>query len=118
MLEVVNGLLVAFVGIPPIVATLGTLAIYRGTIYIILGGTWLTQSDMTPAFLGFPKIPLLGLPMLLWIAILVALAMWLFVAYTRTGRMLYAVGGNPVAARYCGVNVARMQCLFIPCRAR
>jgi rhamnose transport system permease protein len=48
---------------------------------------------------------------LLWFAIFVALAMWLFINFTRTGRMLYAVGGNPVAARYCGVNIPRQQAL-------
>jgi rhamnose transport system permease protein len=51
LLGLVNGLFVAFVGIPPIVVTLGTMAIYRGTIFTILGGAWLTQSDMSPAFL-------------------------------------------------------------------
>ena len=41
----------------------------------------------------------------------VALGVWLFLAMTRTGRGLYAVGGNPVAARYCGIDLPRQQFL-------
>lgn len=110
-LGLVNGVLVAFVGVPPIVTTLGTLTIYRGTIFAIAGGRWLTQSDMTHAFLGFPKATLLGIPSLLWLAIAVAAVMGVFLTATRTGRAIYAVGCNPVAARYCGVNIARVQLL-------
>jgi rhamnose transport system permease protein len=110
-LGLVNGLLVAVIGVPPIVATLGTLTIYRGLIFVIAGGRWLTQSEMSPAFLGFPKLTLLGIPSLLWIAILVAAAMALALSFTRTGRAIYAVGGNPVAARYCGIRIPRLQVL-------
>lgn len=111
LLGLINGLLVAAIGVPPIVATLGTLAIYRGTIYVIAGGRWLTQTEMSAAFLGFPRATLLGIPSLLWFAILAAAAMAVFLGVTRTGRALYAVGGNPVAARYCGISQARLQLL-------
>lgn len=110
-LGIVNGGLVAFVGVPPIVATLGTLTIYRGMIFAIAGGRWLTQSDMSEAFLGFPKGTLLGIPSLLWLAILVAAAMAVLLNMTRAGRAIYAVGGNPLAARYCGIDIARTQLL-------
>lgn len=111
VLGLINGFLVAVVGIPPIVATLGTLAIYRGTIFILDGGAWLTQADMSKAFLHFPNATLLGLPHMVWLAIVVSIAMWVFLNFTRRGRMLYAVGGNPVAARYCGIDLARQQLL-------
>ena len=45
----------------------------------------------------------------IWAAVLVALAMWAMFRHTRIGRGLYAVGGNPVAARYCGINIAHQQ---------
>ena len=109
LLGSVNGVLVAFVGIPPIVVTLGTLAIFRGAIFVIAGGAWLTSKDMSETFLAFPRATLLGVPSLIWVAALVSLAMWLMFAHTRTGRSLYAIGGNPVAARYCGINIARQQ---------
>ena len=104
-----NAALIAGLGIPPIVVTLGTLAIYRGMIFVIAQGAWLTSKDMSPAFLALPKAEFLGLPSLVWIAAGVALAAWVHLNHTSAGRALYAVGGNPVAARYCGVDLAKQQ---------
>lgn len=109
LLGAINGALIAFVGIPPIVVTLGTLAVFRGTIFLIAGGAWLTSKDMNDTFLSFPRALLFGLPSLIWVAVLVALAMWTMFRHTRIGRGLYAVGGNPVAARYCGINIGHQQ---------
>ncbi|MDR3494689.1 MAG: ABC transporter permease [Ancalomicrobiaceae bacterium] len=110
-LGLVNGLLIAGLGIPPIVVTLGTLAIYRGAIFIVAGGAWLTSKDMTEAFLAFPKAEFLGLSSLTWVALVVTIGFYVFMTLTRTGRGLYAVGGNPVAARYCGVSLRLSQVL-------
>jgi rhamnose transport system permease protein len=111
-LGLLNGIFVAMLKIPPIVATLGTLAIYRGLIFIVANGKWLTQNDMTKAFLDFPKTTFLGVPALLWTAILVAIGMWRLLNHTRMGRAMYALGGNPTAAKYCGVDPRRLQ-LFV-----
>jgi rhamnose transport system permease protein len=110
-LGIVNGALVAFVGIPSIVVTLGTLAIYRGLVFVISSGRWISSDKMAPNFLSFPHETLLGVSTLVWVAALVAVAMALFLGRTRTGRGLYAVGGNPVAARYCGIDLDRQQLL-------
>ena len=110
-LGLLNGAAIAYIGIPPIVVTLGTLAIFRGLIFVIAGGSWLTSKDMTPAFLAFPKASLAGVSSLLWVAGAVALAFWLFLSFTQRGRALYAIGGNPVAARYCGINLQSGQLL-------
>jgi rhamnose transport system permease protein len=106
-----NGTLVAFVGIPPIVVTLGTLAIYRGLVFVVSGGRWISSDKMAPKFLHFPHATLFGVSSLVWIAALLAIAFAVFLGRTRTGRGLYAVGGNPVAARYCGIDLARQQLL-------
>ena len=111
VLGAINGVLIAGIGIPPIVATLGTLAIYRGLIFLVAGGAWLTSKDMSPEFLAFPKSSLLGVPILIVIAALVAAAFWLLMTQTATGRGLYAAGGNPVAARYCGIDIRRLEFL-------
>ena len=108
-LGAVNAVLIAALGIPPIVVTLGTLAIYRGLIFVIAQGAWLTSKDMSPAFLALPKAQWLGLSSLVWIAAGVAVAFYLYLNHSRAGRALYAVGGNPVAARYCGVDLPRQQ---------
>ena len=106
-----NGTLVAVIGIPPIVATLGTLAIYRGLVFIVSGGRWISSDKMPPAFLAFPHGTLFGFSTLVWIAAGVAVAMAVFLGRTRVGRGLYAVGGNPVAARYCGIDLRRQELL-------
>lgn len=111
LLGLVNGALVGLLGIPPIVVTLGTLAAYRGLVVVIGGGDQVNQDEMGAAFAGFPKAELLGLSSVFWIALLVALLAHLFLTRTRPGRALYAAGGNPVAARYCGVSVERAQVL-------
>ena len=107
----INGALIAGIGIPPIVVTLGTLAIYRGIIFVVAGPTWLTSKDMSTAFLDFPKSTLLGVPSLVVVAALVAASFAYLLSQTQTGRGLYAVGGNPVAARYCGIDLGRQQFL-------
>jgi rhamnose transport system permease protein len=110
-LGMINGSLVSFLGIPPIVVTLGTLAVFRGMIVVYGGGNQVNASEMGDVFQSFPKFELFGLSTIFWIMAAVALAVWLFLAMTRTGRGLYAVGGNPVAARYCGIDLSRQQLL-------
>jgi rhamnose transport system permease protein len=111
VLGLINGFFVAVLNIPSIVVTLGTLAIYRGVIFFIVGNVWFPADYMPDDFKAFPYARMLGLPNLLWIAVLVAVAMWLFLGFTRSGRAIYAVGGNPVAARYCGIDIPRIQFL-------
>lgn len=105
----INGVLVSSLGIPPIVVTLGTLAVYRGLIIIIAGGDQVNASEMSAWFQAFPKQVFLGLTTPVWIAIAVSILFWLFLNMTRTGRGIYAVGGNPVAARYCGIDQGRQE---------
>lgn len=107
-LGLLNGVLVALLRIPPIVVTLGTMAVYRGMIFIIAGGAWMTSKDMPPDFLALPNASFLGVPSLIWIAAAVTAAFWIFLTLTPAGRGLYALGGNPVAARYCGIAETRL----------
>ncbi len=111
VLGLFNSGLIAGLGIPPIVVTLGTLAIFRGLIVVYGGGSQVNTSDMGEVFQAFPKMTILGLDTVFWISVPVAVAMWLFLNFTRTGRNFYAVGGNPVAARYCGVDIRKQTLL-------
>jgi rhamnose transport system permease protein len=111
VLGLINGSLISVLGIPPIVVTLGTLAIYRGLIVVYGGGNQVNASEMGDVFQSFPKMTVFGLSTIFWIMAAVALGVWLLLSMTRTGRGLYAVGGNPVAARYCGIDLPRQQLL-------
>lgn len=106
-LGAINGLLVWRLDIPPIVVTLGTLTIFRGAIFLLSRGAWVNAHEMSPAFKALPRTLLLGLPLLSWVALAVILAAWLLVARTPLGRAFHAVGGNPHAAAYAGIDVGR-----------
>jgi rhamnose transport system permease protein len=106
-----NGSLISYLGIPPIAMTLGTLAAYRGMIVVYGGGNQVNASEMGDVFQNFPKTPVMGVTATFWIMVVVAISIWIFLGKTRTGRGLYAIGGNPVAARYCGVDIKRQQLL-------
>lgn len=109
VMGMVNGLLVWRLSIPPIVVTLGTMTIFRGIIFLISDGEWVNAHEMSDAFTGFPRAELIGIPLLSWIAIVVAALFFVIVARTPLGRAFYAVGGNPNAAVYTGLNVGRTQ---------
>lgn len=109
LLGAINGVLVWTLAIPPIVVTLGTMTIYRGIIFLISDGAWVNAHEMSPAFTGFPRATVAGLPMLSWIAVAVTALVLILVARTPLGRAFYAVGGNPNAAVYTGLHVGRTQ---------
>lgn len=104
----INGLIISDGGVPPIIATLGTLSIYRGLVFFYSEGTWINAFEMPPAFRQLAKGAPLGIPNLILIAALVAIAVYFFLKYTRTGRDIYAVGSNPDAARFAGIRTGRI----------
>lgn len=108
-LGVINGLLVWKLDIPPIVVTLGTMTIFRGVIFLISDGKWVNAHEMSGSFTAFPRVEILGMPMLAWIAVVVALGVWALVTRTPLGRAFFAAGGNPHAAVYTGINVGKTQ---------
>jgi rhamnose transport system permease protein len=109
LLGAANGLLVWKLRLPPIVVTLGTMSIYRGTIYLLSKGAWVNENEMSRSFLAFPRGTFLGLSALCWFAIGVTALFVVTLRGTRTARDLYAAGGNPEAAAYSGIDAGRMQ---------
>ena len=95
-LGAVNGLLVWKLNNPSIVVTLGTMTIYRGTIFLLTQGKWINAHQMSDSFKAFPRAVILGLPVMTWIMVAIVLAIWVLVNRTPLGRAFYAVGGNPM----------------------
>lgn len=106
-----NGLLVWKLEIPPIVVTLGTMTIFRGVIFLLSDGKWVNSHEMSASFTGFPRTTLLSVPILSWIAILSVIFFGVLMTRTSLGRSFFAVGGNPHAAVYTGINVGKTQCI-------
>lgn len=107
LLGSINGLLVWKLDIPPIVVTLGTLTIFRGIIFLISDGQWINAHEMSPAFKALPRLSVLGIPVLSWVAAISIVCLYVLLNRTPMGRAFYAVGGNPNAAVYTGINVGR-----------
>jgi rhamnose transport system permease protein len=104
----INAVLIAGVGIPPIVVTLGTMSIYRGAVFLVSGGAWVNAHEFGRGYLEWATARSLGLTHIVWIAIAVILAGHAVLNHTRTGRALYALGGNRAAARYVGIDESRV----------
>jgi rhamnose transport system permease protein len=102
-----NGLLVAVGKIPAIIATLATLAIYRGVLFEVTHGQNVFAAQLPQNFLDLAAKKPLGVPSLAWIAIAVALAGAALLRWASWARDFYAVGSNPDAARLAGIPVAR-----------
>jgi ribose transport system permease protein len=103
-----NGLLITRVGLPPFIATLGTLSIGRGLIYVITQGYPVT-APRDPLLLQIGQGYLGQVPMPVIIMIVVTILASVFLSRTTLGRYIYAVGGNEEAARLAGINVNRVK---------
>jgi rhamnose transport system permease protein len=111
LLGAFNGLLVWKLRLPPIVVTLGTMSIYRGSIYLLSKGAWVNENEMSRDFLAFPRAEVSGISVLSWLSLAVAAAFVIALRRARVARDLYAAGGNPEAASYSGIDPGRMQFL-------
>jgi rhamnose transport system permease protein len=106
-LGLVNGLLVAVGRIPAIIATLATLAIYRGILAEITGGKNITAYQLPDRFLSLASSKPLGFPALAWIALGVAVIGAATLRFVPWARDFYAIGSNPDAARFAGIRAGR-----------
>ncbi len=96
-----NGWLVAYVGVPSIIVTLGMLTALRGITELIMGGSWITDLPDSIRFLGTGNFA--GIPISIWTAgFVILLSSWL-IHRTSIGRRIFAVGSNPQAAILAGL---------------
>lgn len=108
----VNGIGLTVLKLPhPFIMTLGTLNVARGLTYLITNGAPVTGLQPEVRFLGQAYFtlgiftPPAGIPASLVLVVVCAVALWFFLSRTSTGRHIFAIGGNPHAARVSGVNV-------------
>lgn len=103
----INGALIARIGLQPIVATLVLMVAGRGVAQLLAGRPIVTFND--PALRWFAAGHLLGLPVALWMVAAVFLLIWLLARRTALGLTIEALGDNPVAAREVGIPVAAIK---------
>ncbi|NQT59796.1 MAG: ABC transporter permease [Bacteroidetes bacterium] len=112
LLGMINGMLVAYGKVPPIITTLGTMSIFRGLTFVISKGQWVTAHELTDSYMNLPHGNLLGVSNLIWWAVLISAIMLYISKYTRSGREIYAIGGNKTAAKFVGVSEKKIQFLI------
>ena len=106
----VNGYLVAYAGINSLIATLGTLFILRGGVYLYTGQTAIPDDVMLESFFQLGNGRLFGvLPMPAAIAFVLLIVFAYIMRHRPFGRQVYAVGGNPEVARLAGYDVRRIK---------
>lgn len=103
----VNGVLVTFGRVPSIIVTLGMLTALRGVTELLMGGEWITNLPAALRYFGTGSFLMVPLP--LWIAAAVLAGSMVLARNTRLGLHVYAVGGNPSAARLAGLSIRRVK---------
>ena len=106
-LGLINGLVVTIFRLPSIIVTLGTLSLYRGLIFFISDARQVDPQYIPRGLIELSQTsPVFGIPWIILIAFVVALATYLFLGHSRLGRQIYAIGSNPVAAPLRGIRAA------------
>ncbi len=103
----VNGALIAYGNLPPFIVTLGSLTAVRGLARLMGADNTIFNPNLNYAWIGNDGITVAGalIPWLAIIALAVILLSWFVLRRTVLGVRIYAVGGNPAAARLSGINV-------------
>lgn len=102
----VNGFVVAFIGVAPMLVTLGTMTLFEGvSLYITKGGA---ISGFPLSFFWFGNDTILSIPVPLWIFILFAILTTILLERHRFGHNVYMVGCNPKSSYFSGINVKRV----------
>lgn len=105
----VNGLLVTKLGLSSLAVTIGTLALYRGLCFVVLGDTPIADFPTELTDLGYMPIPGTFLPWVVIPMVIAAIAFWYVLHLTRFGRWLFAVGMGDEAAVFAGIPLQRVK---------
>ena len=105
-----NGLLIAYLHIPPFIATLGTMSIFRGMALVFSGGRPLM--DLNERYINLFTGFIGPLPKQFVLAILISLLLYLVLERTSVGRVAFALGGNERCVMISGINIKTYKLLF------
>jgi ribose transport system permease protein len=105
----VNAILVQVISIPAIVATLATLSMFRGLALALSDGQQVTGLPFGSSFFSFVGGNKLGLPVSVWILVIVAIVLTAVLRLTPFGHRVRAIGSNPEAAAFSGISIARVR---------
>ena len=104
LLGMINGLIVTVLRVPAIVATLGTLSIFRGVDYLIAGSHQVPVAALPDGFTDPAYASIFGVPPFVILTVVIVAVTAVVLRQTRFGRQFYAVGSNPEAAAILGIR--------------
>lgn len=104
-----NGFIIVVMRVMPMIATIGTQMIFRALAYITTNGKYMSFSNPVFDAIGYGN--LLGVPIMMWIMLLVFIAIGFILHYTRYGREVYAIGSNKDASYLSGIRIRRIQAI-------
>ncbi|WP_295817795.1 ABC transporter permease [uncultured Deinococcus sp.] len=107
-----NGVLVTRLGLPSLAVTIGTLALFRGLAYVLLGDRAIAEFPAAYTNFGFGTVPGTLIPIPIALGVVLAIVTAVILHATPFGRSLYAIGANEVAARFSGLRVERTKLLL------
>jgi rhamnose transport system permease protein len=100
----INGFLVSYGMIPSIIATLGTLAIFRGAVFLVSDNVQIDPNDVPKGIISLATTSPIGIPWLLIFAFVAIVLVWYVSSQTLLGKRVYAVGSNPEGAISRGLS--------------
>jgi ribose transport system permease protein len=109
VMGLINAILVQFVAIPAIVATLATLSMYRGLSQALSDGEQVTGLPASNSFFTFVGGDFAGLPVSVWVLIAVAAGLTAVLRFTPYGYRVRSIGSNPEAATFSGISIPRVR---------
>jgi simple sugar transport system permease protein len=101
-----NGFFIAFVGVSPILVTLGTMTLFKGIVLLITKGNSISGFPDAYSLIGNGSINFIPIPILIFA--LIAIILSILLNKTVWGRSVYMLGNNPVAALFSGINTKRV----------
>jgi len=104
-----NGVLIAYIGLPPFIVTLSTMWLYRGIAYVLTAGQAIVNLPEANMKLALGRF--LGLPAIVWLMLFVYVICYIVLAKLTIGRKIYATGDNNESARLSGINVKGIKTL-------
>lgn len=106
VLGLINGLIITKVKLPPFIATFGTWLLYKGLTVLWIDGRVISGFSKEFTYLGMGRF--LGIPVIIFTAIIVYIIFRILLKHTTFGRKIYAIGANPDASRVSGIKIDRI----------
>lgn len=103
-----NGLIVGYFKMVPMIATLGSMYIFRGLAFLVSGGQWWFPHQFTEGYQKFATMRIAGIPTILLFVVVIFILAAIFLGHTASGRRIYAIGTSRESSKVAGIKEAKV----------